>query len=290
MTARPRSTVLVALLLVGAALTGCTSSSDSQSGSSDSQSGEASAATGTDAAGSAGMTMVEPAPAQPGAVTAGDLQLPRDVVRTAGLDLEVSDLRATADRARELAEAAGGGLEAEDASGDASVLRLRVLPDRLPTALDALSRLGRETRRTVGSENVSGQVADLDGRLTTQRASVERVRELLARAQVLSDIVTLEGQLTQRQSELESLQARVKALRATADLATITLTLTPPATTAAATSDADFASGLEAGLSALYAAARIGAAVLGALLPFLPLLLVGAYVARRLRRRTPAAG
>ena len=238
---------------------------------------------GPEAAGasSAGAAAAGPEVAAAEPAVAADLQLPRDVVRTATLDVEVDDLRAAADRARAVAEAAGGGLEAEDAPDGTDVLRLRVAPDRLDSALEQLVRLGRETDRTVGSEDVSEAVADLDSRLATQRASVERVRELLGRATVLSDVVALEGQLAQRESALESLQARAAALRARADLATVTLRLTVPSAVAAA----GFGDGLSSGVDAFLTAARGAAVVLGALLPFLPLVLLVLWAGRRWVRR-----
>ena len=197
------------------------------------------------------------------------------------------DVRAAADRARGVAETAGGGLEAEDASAGSDVLRLRVAPERLSSTLDTLARLGTETARTVGSEDVTGQVADLDSRLATQRASVERVRALLGQAKALSDVVALEGQLTQREGDLESLQARAKALQGTADLATLTLTLstTPQVPPVTDPERAGFGSGLAAGVHAVVAAARVGAVVGGALLPFLPVVLLAGWLVRRHLRR-----
>ena len=214
----------------------------------------------------------------------GTLTLARDVVRTADLRVEVADVRRAGDAARSVAEGAGGGLEAEDASAGGSTLRLRVPPDRLEGALDGLARLGRETGRSVGSEDVTEQVADLDSRVATQRASVERVRALLARADALSDVVAVEAQLTERQADLESLQARLRAVRGRAELATLTLTLVQPEAAAAAPARG-FADGLRAGVDAFLGVTRASAVVVGALLPFLPLVAVAVLLGRRTRRR-----
>lgn len=280
MTARFRTYVLLCLL-AGTALTGCSGSerpASSSAGDSAVRKEAAPAAAGRPGAGADGGAE---AGAGIAAGTGVGLALTRDVVRTASVAVEVPDLRAAADRARALAEDAGGGLEAEDASASSAVLRLRVAPDRLSPTLDALARLGRETSRTVGSEDVSEQVADLGSRLATQRASVERVRALLDKAQALSDIVALEGQLAAREADLESLQARAKALREKADLATVTVTLERPAVVSAA----GFGDGLSSGVAAFARASRVAAVVAGALLPFLPLLALGWWVVRRLSRR-----
>lgn len=264
--------VLTALLTVPL-LAGCSGgSSGSSAGSSVAQ-----------ATGSAG------APAGGGAATGKAVAAPlpgRDVVRTATMAVRVSEVRSAADRARGAAEQAGGALESEDdrsGSGGEDVLRLRVPPARLPATLDGLAALGQETARSVGSEDVTGQVVDLQSRLATQRASVERVRALLGSATALADVVTLERELADREGALESLQAQAKALQGQVDLATVTLTLSPLAAVAA--SAAGFGDGLSAGVDAFRATGRVAAVALGGALPFLPLLALGAWGARRLTRR-----
>ncbi len=276
MTAR-RPVLLAPFVLLLVALAGCSGQGGS-SASSTSGSGRSDAAAAAPAA----------AEAQKGgaaAVPAG-LALGRDVVRTASLTLEVADLRATAARVRGAAESAGGVLESEDATDGADVLRLRVAPERLAGTVDALSRLGRETARTVGSQDVSQQVADVDSRLATQRASVARVRALLDRAQNLTDVAALEAQLTQREADLESLQARTNALHDQVDLATVTVTLTR---TGAAASATGFRDGLAGGWHAFLTGARGAAVVVGAVLPFLPLVALALWAVRWFRRRPAAA-
>ncbi len=65
----------------------------------------------------------------------------------------------------------------------------------------------------------------MESRIKSQRASVARVRELMDRADKLSDVVTLEGELSGRQAELEALLARQASLKDRTSLATITLSL-----------------------------------------------------------------
>lgn len=285
MTARPRALALLAALLAAAAVSACSGPGDPAASSvSSGRAAPGAAADGATAgktAGGEGGVAAVGAPASLSLVPLG-----RQVVRTASLSVEVPDVRAAAGRARTIAQDAGGNLEAEDAADGHDVLRLRVAPDRLGQALDALGRLGREDARAIGSEDVTEQTADLDSRLATQRTSVERVRALLGKAQALADVVTLEGQLAQREADLESLQARARALHERADLATVTVTLRPPG--AAAAPAAGFRDGLTSGVDAFVSASRAAAVVVGALLPFLPLLALGLWGGRRLARRRVA--
>lgn len=218
--------------------------------------------------------------------------LPRSVVRTAELHVVVVDVRAAADRAEDLVRAAVGEVGSEDldlaVEQPTADLLLLVPAAGLDPMLDRLAALGTQQSRKLASEDVTEQVVDLESRLATQRRSVARVRDLLARASSLSDVVRLEGELSKRQADLESLQARLRALSGQVALSRVTLRLTTATETAVA-ADVGFRSGLRGGWSALLATARIGAATVGALLPFLPLLAIGGFVAWRMRRRAATA-
>lgn len=255
------------LLLV---LTGC-----GAGGSSASKSG---------AAGSRADGGARPAAAAPAALVTAR----RQVVRTASIAITVDTPAAAADQAVALAREAGGVIESDRRAGSHASLVLRIPPSQVPRALTSLSKLGQETSRDVGDKDVTEQSVDLQSRLATQRASVERVRALLARASSLTEIATVEGELTRREAELESLQNRSRALSAQVDLASLTVELTGRGAKPAAGHDLGFLDGLDGGWQTLVGAARVTALVVGAVLPFLPLLLVG-LVGRVLWRRHRSA-
>ncbi|MBC7374422.1 MAG: DUF4349 domain-containing protein, partial [Frankiales bacterium] len=209
------------------------------------------------------------------------------VIRTGELEVRVDDVDAAAAEVARLVTGARGQVEADDRARDGgpvrAVLRLRVPPSAFDATVSRVAALGKEQSRRLGSEDVTEQVVDLDSRLATQRASVERVRALLAEANTLGEVVQVEGELTRRTADLESLQARRTALRAQVDLASLTLRLTgTDAPTAAAGGPLGFGDGLGAGWDALRAVARALGVTAGALLPFSPVLLVtGALLWRR---------
>jgi hypothetical protein len=214
------------------------------------------------------------------------------VIRTAELEVRVDDVRAAADEAARVARTAGGGVEAEQRSGSgedgSATVQLRVPPKAFDDTIRALSALGDERGRRLSSEDVTDQVVDLEARLATQRASVERVRALLGEADALGEVVQIESELTRRTADLEALQARLESLTARVDLSTIVLRL--DGTGRPAVGEAlGFGDGLRGGWDALVTTARVVAVAAGALLPFLPLLLVGGYLALRARNRRTAA-
>src|SRR5262249_45568847 len=132
-----------------------------------------------------------------------------------------------------------------------------------------------------------------DARLATQKASVERVRALLARAQTIGEIVSIESELTKREAELASLQQRKDKLAGQVALSTITLSLRGPAAPEPAREDTGFVAGLRNGWSAFLGSITIVMTVAGWLLPWLlaigvPIWLL-VWLLRRRRRPAPAS-
>ncbi|MEU4176184.1 DUF4349 domain-containing protein [Streptomyces sp. NPDC026589] len=223
------------------------------------------------------------------------------VIRTATLSVEVKNVAKAVAAARGAAESAGGLVATEeterlDDTYETSHLVLRVPQDRYQEVLRELAGSGKLLSRTSDAKDVTDQVVDVDSRIATQRASVARVRELMDRAEKISDVVALEGELSSRQSDLESLLAQQSSLKDRTSLATITLDLTPPDAPDddGREEDTGFLDALGGGWDAFVTVLRWIAVAFGAAFPFLltaALALVGWRVlrARRAARRAPAA-
>ncbi len=166
-------------------------------------------------------------------------------------------------------------------------LILKVPPAKFVSTLDGLSKLGKEISRSAHQQDVTDQVVDVDSRVSAQRASVERVRKLLASANNLGEVVQIEGELAQREADLESLQARQRALGGQTSMATITLHVrTPDGAVSAPTKPVHgFTAGLKAGWAAFTASVTVLLTVVGAALPFLAVAAIPLFAALALRRR-----
>jgi hypothetical protein len=175
------------------------------------------------------------------------------------------------------------------------VLVLRVPTDALDRALSLITGsggVGRELSRSATSEDVTGDLADLQSRVATQRASVTRVRALLAQATSLQQVVTIESEVTKREAELEAAEARQAALSYRADFATLTVDLRTPAVVPPPPPGQPnaFLDGLSSGWHAVTASTAVVLTVLGALLPVAVVLaILGGPVLWWLRRRRTAA-
>jgi Domain of unknown function (DUF4349) len=230
----------------------------------------------------------------------------RSIVYKGSITVRVPDLTNAVSRAEALATGSGGLVAQEQTTEDPrhrgygqATLTLRVPPADFGHTLDALGNLGRELDRSRSAEDVTTQVADVDSRVRSAQASVARVRTLLSRATTVGEVVRIESELSQRESDLESLQSQQKALAGLTDLATVSVTLVTPAHHVAPVHPAQhrelgFLAGLRGGWDAFAAAVTVALTVLGAVLPFLVLvLLIGLPVLAVWRSRrapsTPAA-
>ncbi|MFL6126074.1 DUF4349 domain-containing protein [Actinophytocola sp.] len=215
----------------------------------------------------------------------------RLLVRTANMDLSARDVLGTVGRARDVATTEGGYSGRENVRAGAATLTLLIPSDRFDRALDELGGLGRVTAQDQAAEDVTEQVVDLDSRVATQRASVDRVRALLARAGTVDEIVRIEQELTTREADLESLEQRRQALGGQVAMSTVTVRISkadaPPPPKQE--ERGGFLAGLSDGWDAFLDAGGVTLRVLGAVLPFVFVLGVpAALVLRWRRRRRPA--
>ena len=219
----------------------------------------------------------------------------RAQIRTADLSVTVERVAEQASRATQIAVAAGGevysdqrntGSTADQSTAD---LTLKVPPSAMDGVLDQLARLGQEESRRTGTEDVTEQIADVESRVNSAKASLARLRALYSRAGTIGEITSLETDVAQREADLESLQARQRSLAQQTAEATITLHLRGKAAAAAvaAAAPTGFWSGLKRGWHTFAVSAGWLFTVLGATLPFLALVGLLGYGVWWARRRRP---
>ncbi|MEY9943978.1 DUF4349 domain-containing protein [Kitasatospora sp. GAS1066B] len=151
---------------------------------------------------------------------------PRAIAYTGQLGLRVDSIDGTVQRAEDLATRQSGFVEHENSgdSGSAEVV-LRIPSAAFQQSFDQLAGFGTVLSRSTQADDLTQQVADVDSRVKSQQASVDRVRQLMSQAASLNDIVTLEGELSSREAALESLQAQQQQLATQTSLSTITVDL-----------------------------------------------------------------
>ena len=66
---------------------------------------------------------------------------------------------------------------------------------------------------------------DTEGRLKTQQIKLERLQELLSRAEAMEDIITIESAISETEYQIESLSGTLRRYDALVDFATVSVNL-----------------------------------------------------------------
>ena len=224
-----------------------------------------------------------------GLPTGDPVQAGRSIIATADISIEVADVRTAAAEATEVAASAGGFLarqEALPADGTAA-LTLRVPTDAFQGVLGELEGLGEVLAQRIDTEDVTEQVVDLESRIGSARASVERVRELLGGSGDVVQLAAVERELAMRESDLESLLGRQRVLGDQVALATIRVDLRGPAAVAEGDDGGlpGFLGGLHGGWDGFLTTGSVLVTGLGYALPFLVVAAVAGAMWLWVRRR-----
>lgn len=162
----------------------------------------------------------------------------RDIIFTAEMTVAVPDVAAAGDEATRIIENVGGFLFGQRTTGDpnpTSVLTFKVQPADFQDALTRLGSIGEIRDQNVSASDVTDRIVDLESRIETSAASVERLRALLSEATDIKAIVELETELLARETELETLRGSLRTLRDQVALATISVIITEAASNPALT-------------------------------------------------------
>jgi hypothetical protein len=202
---------------------------------------------------------------------------------------------------RTLVESEGGYIAGTDAqaspdSQNASdgQIRTGVVSFMVPAAhfddtIDQLSHVGKVQNVHITGNDVSAQYVDLNARLANAEAQLDAMRALLARAQNINDIIAIQNQIGQITAQIEQLKGQIKYLDDNTSYSTVTVTLTeagaPPQS--APSDNWGFSTALNQAAHNFVTTIDYVVTALGAVGPFLVLLLVGFLVWRR--RRGPQA-
>jgi len=242
-------------------------------------------------------------PAEPGSTPApagstSDQQL---IVYEGTLSLEVGDLNQAVDQADQLVAGLGGHVASSQLSNkdnaSSSSVTYRIPAERWDDALTGLRAIGtRVVDENTTSEDVTGQVVDLDARIANLKASESALQAIMARASSIPDVLNVQDKLTSVQGDIESMTAQRDSLANRAALSTLTVDFNVPvAETTVATGGWDLGHEVDNAAAALL---RLGQGlttiavwlvivVLPVVVPLLILLLIGRWLRRRWLRTHP---
>lgn len=156
----------------------------------------------------------------------------RLVIKNANITVEVERVAEAEATLRVRAEQLGGYVVSVQTYGSddemISIITFRVPVERFDEALSGVESMAhRVLNRSVSGDDVTEEFVDLESRLRNLEATRERLLALLERAQRVEDALQVNQALSDVQGQIEQIQGRMKYLRDSAALSTISVELRP---------------------------------------------------------------
>ena len=225
---------------------------------------------------------------RPGTVDPTD----RLILRTGQAAIEVDSLEQAMGALREVVRRAGGFVADVSIRSGRHQLREATLELKVPSArfdelTEGLQPIGRLEFVNVSAEDVSEEFVDLTARVANGRRLEQRLVELLrTRTGKLQDVLSVERELARVREEIERLEGRLRYLKTSAQLSTLSVSLHEPVPIVASHGPGPIGEAFRAAWRNFVGVLTAGIASLGYLVPAL-VLGWGVVVAGR-RWRKPA--
>jgi uncharacterized protein DUF4349 len=159
----------------------------------------------------------------------------RLIIRTGQASIEVDSLEPSMAELRRIVQRVGGFVaDASVQSGRnqlrSATLELKVPASRFDELTQGLEPLGKLQFVNVSAEDVSEEFVDLTARVANGRRLEDRLVELLrTRTGKLQDVLSVERELARVREEIERMEGRLRFLKTSAQLSTLSVNLYEPA-------------------------------------------------------------
>jgi len=160
---------------------------------------------------------------------------PSQLIRTANLDIEVTDVSKSLRAATSITESQLGdviGLNDETPPSDNEVhtgtMSIRVPQYRFEQTLDALGALGKVKSKSVNAQDVSDQLIDAQARLRNLRRTEADILNIMDRSGNIEQVLNVTQQLSSVREQIEQLDAQIQGMQYQVAYSTINVTFTSP--------------------------------------------------------------
>lgn len=219
----------------------------------------------------------------------------RLILRTGQASIEVDSLEPAMAALRTVVRRAGGFVADASIRSGRDQLRQATLELKVPSArfdelTEGLQPIGRLEFVNVSAEDVSEEFVDLTARVANGRRLEQRLVELLrTRTGKLQDVLSVERELARVREEIERLEGRLRYLRTSSQLSTLSVSLHEPLPIVASHGSGPIAEAFRAAWRNFVGVLTATIASLGYLVPVLAFGWGVLAAARRWRKATAAA-
>jgi hypothetical protein len=163
---------------------------------------------------------------------AGGATVPQEqkLIITARMELETTEFEPAVQGLNDLVAEFGGYFENSSIANRKSGSRwadytVRVPATRYELFMNQVGELCHETWREASAQNITEAYYDTQGRLKTQQIKLERLQELLSKAELMEDIITIESAISETEWNIDNLSGTLRRYDAKVDYATVNVNL-----------------------------------------------------------------
>lgn len=152
------------------------------------------------------------------------------MIYRANLELETTEYEKAQSDVRTLVQQLGGYLESQSSNSYSANYRsssytVRVPAEQFETFLHQIGQLCRVRYQSQSAEDVSEYYYDMESRLETAKIKLDRLQELLSKAENMEDIITIENAISDVEYQIESLSGELRHYDSLIGYSTIYVTL-----------------------------------------------------------------
>ena len=167
---------------------------------------------------------------EPEALTADSTERVQKLIRTAWLTLETTSFDESTQGLSALTAEYKGYFENSSIGNRGNHYRWADYTIRIPSKhyeefINQAGALCHETWRETSQEDISEAYYDTEGRLKTQQIKLERLQELLSKAENMEDIITIETAISDTEQAIDNLSGTLRNYDGKVDYATVHITL-----------------------------------------------------------------
>lgn len=165
----------------------------------------------------------------PTADSSAPQEIERLVIKTGEVTVVVKDVRAVIKSISEFVEQKKGFVVNSQIykSGLApyGIITVRIPSKEFESGILEIKSLGEVQRESVNGNDVTEEYVDLDARLRNLLATEKQFLDILKKAEKITDILAVERELSQVRSNIEVLEGRMKYLKTSAEMSSLTVHL-----------------------------------------------------------------
>ena len=154
------------------------------------------------------------------------------IARTGQMSLYVNNVDNAVSALTALAHREGGdlfSLQVANANADdgaaSGTMQIRVISDRFEDTMNAIAQIGKVRSRSVGAQDLTGDISDSQAQLTNLRNTESDIRQIMNRSGEISDVLDAENRLSDVRGQIEQLESQLKTMHTQVSYATIDIAL-----------------------------------------------------------------